>query len=92
MTSPLPENSTYINFIGLEDEQNESFFLSRGFGVLMLFLIIVMISAFMCITLKKDTGYLWPLEGSTQDDDLEANGKRMFSENESDNSCENDVK
>lgn len=61
------ENSTYMQSLDNFNEDNTIFTFSIGFGILLIIIIFgILGTAFLCLSLDKDPGNLWPVETSTQ--------------------------
>lgn len=67
MVNTTSENSTYTNSLENFNTDNSLFTFSLGFGILLIIILFgVLGSAFLCLSLEKDPGNLWPVESSME--------------------------
>lgn len=69
MANASLENSTYYESLDNFSADNTFFTFSLGFGILLIIIVFgILGSAFLCLSLEKDPGNLWPVEVGTQTD------------------------
>lgn len=67
MENSTLENSTSSHSLENSNTESTFFTFSLGFGILLIIILFgILGSAFLCLSLEKDPGNLWPVESSTQ--------------------------
>lgn len=82
MCNATLENSTLHQNLEKSGTDDTIFTFSLGFGILLVIIIFgILGSAFLCLSLEKDSGNLWPVESSTQ---TETNQQGIYNEDSKD--------